>query len=185
MSNELAIRWWAFVVRGALAILFGIVAFVWPGLTILTLTFVFGFYALFDGVMALFAAWSQRGSGQGWVLLLEGILGILFGVVAFLAPAITALSMLFVIAFWAIITGVLEIIAAIRLRNEIENEWSMGLAGALSVLFGILLLVWPASGLLGLTWLIGIYAIIFGVSMIMLGFRLKGVNDGGSVARTA
>ena len=176
MITNLARNWWAFVLRGVFALLFGVVAFVYPGLTVLSLTFVFGFYALLDGVFALMAAWSFRSSDRWWVLLLEGLLGIAAGVIAFISPGITALALLTVIAAWAILTGVLEIVAAIRLRQEIENEWWLGLGGLASIIFGVLLVIWPDSGLVTISWIVGFYAIAFGISMMILGFRLQGLN---------
>jgi uncharacterized membrane protein HdeD (DUF308 family) len=176
MITNLANNWWTFVLRGVFALLFGVIAFVYPGLTILSLTFVFGFYAILDGIFALVAAWSNRSSDRWWVLLLEGLLGIAAGVIAFIWPGSTALALLWVIAAWAILTGILEIVAAIRLRQEIENEWWLGLGGLASIIFGVLLVIWPGSGLVTISWLIGFYAIVFGISMLILGFRLQGLN---------
>ncbi len=176
MITTLTRNWWALILRGVLALLFGLVAFVWPGLTILSFIFVFGFYALLDGIFALKAAWSNRSSDRWWVLLLEGLLGLAAGVIAFISPGITALALLSVIAAWAILTGVLEIVAAIRLRQEIENEVWLGLAGLASIVFGVLLVIWPNSGLVTLSWIVGFYAIVFGISMLILGFRLQGLN---------
>jgi uncharacterized membrane protein HdeD (DUF308 family) len=176
MITGLARDWWAFVLRGIVALLLGVVALVWPEVTIRSLTYVFGFYALLDGVFALVAAWAIRGIGRWWVLLLEGLLGIVAGVIAFLRPDVTALALLMVIAAWAILTGILEIVAAIQLRKEIENEWWLGLGGLASIVFGVLLVIWPQSGLVTISWIIGLYAIIFGVAMLALGFRLRGLN---------
>lgn len=176
MITNLANNWWTFVLRGVFALLFGVIAFVYPGLTILSLTFVFGFYAILDGIFALVAAWSNRSSDRWWVLLLEGLLGLAAGVIAFIWPGSTALALLWVIAAWAILTGILEIVAAIRLRQEVENEWWLGLGGLTSIIFGVLLVIWPGSGLVTISWLIGFYAIAFGISMLILGFRLQGLN---------
>ncbi|HXV44272.1 MAG TPA: HdeD family acid-resistance protein [Anaerolineae bacterium] len=176
MITNLANNWWTFVLRGIFALLFGVIAFVYPGPTILALTYVFGFYAILDGIFALVAAWSNRSSDRWWVLLLEGLLGLAAGVIAFVSPGITALALLWVIAAWAILTGILEIVAAIRLRQEIENEWWLGLAGLASIIFGVLLVIWPESGLVTISWLVGFYASAFGISMLMVGFRLQGLN---------
>src|SRR5215210_2375033 len=158
-------NWWALLIRGIAAVLFGLAALLWPGLTLYVLIF-FGAYALVDGVLAIVAG--IRGTeGRRWLLLSEGILGVLAGLIAFFYPGITALVLLYVIAFWAILTGVLEVVMAISLRREIENEWLMGLGGALSVLFGMVLAVLPGVGLLSLVWLIGIYAIVFDVALIV------------------
>src|SRR5215211_125701 len=169
----LTTNWWALLLRGMAAVLFGLVALFWPGLTLFVLIVFFGAYALVDGIFAIVAG--IRGSGgRRWVLLAEGVLGVLAGLVAFFWPDITALVLLYVIAFWAIFTGVLEVILAISLRREIENEWLMGLSGVLSVLFGVILAALPGVGLLSLVWLVGIYALIFGVTLVVLGFRARG-----------
>jgi len=165
-------NWWALLLRGIAAVLFGLAALLWPGLTLYVLIIFFGAYALVDGVLAIVAG--IRGTeGRRWLLLTEGILGVLAGLIAFFYPGITALVLLYVIAFWAILTGVLKVVMAIWLRQEIENEWLMGLGGVLSVLFGTVLAVLPGVGLLSLVWLIGIYAIVFGVALIVLSFRVR------------
>jgi uncharacterized membrane protein HdeD (DUF308 family) len=168
-------NWWALLIRGIAAVLFGLAALLWPGLTLYVLIIFFGAYALVDGVFAIVAG--IRGTAGGgrrrWLLLAEGLLGVLAGLFAFFYPGMTALVLLYVIAFWAILTGILEIVMAISLRREIENEWLMGLSGVLSVLFGVVLAVLPGVGLLSLVWLIGIYAIIFGMAQIALGFRVR------------
>lgn len=174
MVSAFSRYWWLLVLRGVLAIIFGILALVLPGAAIFALVILFGVYALVDGVMAVIAATRGRDTNQRWwVLLLEGLAGIIAGIIALVWPGITAVALLFVIAFWAIVTGILEIAAAIRLRREINNEWALGLTGALSVILGIVLLVNPGAGALGLIWAIGIYAILFGVLMIYLGIRVR------------
>ena len=176
MVTSLAQNWWAFTLRGVFALLFGFLAFVAPGATLTTLVFVFGFYAILNGVLALYAAWKLRSFDRWWLFLLEGLLGIAAGVIAFVSPGATALAFLSIIAAWAILVGILQIVAAIRLRQEIENEWSLGLGGLASVVFGVLLVIWPRSGLVTISWIIGIYAVAFGVLFIMLGSRLRGLN---------
>ena len=176
MVSSLARHWWTFTVRGVFALLFGILAFVAPGATLTTLVYVFGFYAILNGAFALYAAWNLRSFDRWWLLLLEGLLSIAAGVIAFVYPAAAALAFLSIIAAWAILVGILQIIAAIRLRQEIENEWSLGLGGLASVIFGVLLVVWPRSGLVAISWIVGIYAIFFGVMLLMLGSRLRGLN---------
>jgi uncharacterized membrane protein HdeD (DUF308 family) len=174
MITAVAQNWWLLALRGVLAILFGIIAFVWPGITLLVLVLLFGAYALLDGVFSIVAAFSDRASKQRWwVLLLEGLLGIAAGIIAFLWPGMTAFALVYLIAAWAIITGVLEIAAAIRLRQEIEGEWLLALGGVASIIFGVLMVIWPGTGALALVWLIGAYAIVFGVLMIALAFRLR------------
>ncbi len=175
MVRPLARYWWLFALRGIAAIIFGVLALIVPGVTLVVLVALFGAYALIDGVLATIAAFRQRDeNNRWWVLLLEGLAGIVIGVLAFLFPGQTLLTLLFFIAFWAIFTGIMEIITAIRLRREISNEWSMGLMGVISILLGIVLLVFPAAGLVGLVYAVGIYAILFGILMLYLAFRARG-----------
>lgn len=165
--------WWALVLRGVAAIAFGVLAFAWPQITVTALVFLWGAYALVDGAFAIAAGIKSHGeSNRWWVLLLEGILSVAAGLVAFFIPGITALVLLIVIAAWAIVTGAFEIAAAIQLRKYIKGEWLLALAGVASILFGVALLFNPAAGALALVWLIGAYAIVFGVLMIVLGLRL-------------
>lgn len=174
MITTIVQNWWILAIRGVVAILFGIGAFVWPGLTLTVLVLLFGAYALVDGIFAVIAGFvMRRAQERWWVLILEGLTGIVLGVLTLLWPAITALTLLYFIAAWSIVTGVFEIAAAIRLRKEIEGEWALGLAGLGSLLFGILLMVLPGSGALALIWLIGAYALIFGILLLVLAFRLR------------
>ena len=167
-------NWWLVVLRGVLALLLGLAAFVWPGLTLLVLITMFGIYALADGVVAIVTGIRQtKNSPRWWVFLLEGLIGIGAGVVALIWPYLATAVLLGIIAAWAIITGVFEIAAAIRLRREINNEWLLMLGGLLSILFGVALILQPAAGGVALIWLIGAYQLIFGVLLIALGFRLK------------
>jgi uncharacterized membrane protein HdeD (DUF308 family) len=172
MLLTLARNWWALAIRGVVAILFGLLTWFIPGITLVALVFLFGAYALLDGVLNLVA--SFRAAAHHWALLIEGILGIGAGIVTFLWPAMTAGVLLFVIAFWAIFTGVFEIIAGIRLRKAIANEWLFLLMGILSVLFGLFILWSPAAGALAIVIWIGAYAFVFGVLMLLLAFRLRG-----------
>ena len=166
-------NWWALLLRGIAAVLFGLAALFWPGLTLYVLVIFFGAYVLVDGVFAI-AAGIRGSGGRGWLLLAEGVLGVLAGLVALFWPGISALVLLYVIAAWAIFTGILKVVMAISLRREIENEWLMILSGVLSVVFGVVLGALPGVGLLSLVWLVGIYALIFGVALIVLGFRVRG-----------
>jgi uncharacterized membrane protein HdeD (DUF308 family) len=175
--SVLARNWGAIAVRGVAAIIFGILAFVMPGLTLAALVLLFGAYAIVDGVFNIIAAVRRRpGARTWWVLLLEGIIGIAAGVVAFVWPGLTALTLVYVIAAWAIVTGVLEIIEAVRLRQEITGEWWLVLSGIVSIVFGGFLVVSPAVGALALVWWIGAYAVVFGVLLLGLAFRLRRVR---------
>lgn len=159
---------------GALAIAFGLLAWTWPGLTVVALVILWGAYALADGVISLVTAFQWRDSGKPlWMWILVGIAGIAAGVLTFIAPAITAIVLLMFIAAWAVIIGVLQIVVAIRLRREIDNEWLLGLSGLASVVFGVLMLLRPGAGAVAVVWIIGLYSVLFGVLLLMLAFRLK------------
>ena len=174
--GEMPRHWWAVAFRGLAAIIFGVLAFILPGITLSVLILFYGAYAIVDGVLALYAAIRSRGQPV-WALLLEGVLGIGAGLVAFFWPAITALALLYVIATWAILTGVVEVVAAVQLRQAITNEWAFILSGVLSVVFGLLLVIQPGAGALTLVWLIGLYAVLFGVSLLAFAWRLRGLLE--------
>jgi uncharacterized membrane protein HdeD (DUF308 family) len=181
MLTAFSRKWWAMALRGVVAILFGIMAILWPALTLVTLVLLFGAYAFLDGVLAVIAGVvARRRSERWWAVLLEGVAGMIIGLLAFFWPGVTALVLLYLIAAWALITGVLEIIAAIQLRRVITREWSMILSGLASIVFGLLLVFFPGAGALGLVWLIGAYAIAFGLLLLVLAFRLRrGTAEGG------
>jgi uncharacterized membrane protein HdeD (DUF308 family) len=177
MTIAFTTNWWALVIRGVAAIIFGILTFVWPGITITALVLVFGAYAIVDGIFAIMAGVrAPKSLSRWWLLLIEGIVSVAAGVVAFLMPGITALFLLVMIASWAIVTGVIEIIAAIQLRSEITGEWLMVLSGVASIVFGGLLLYDPGAGALTVVWIIGAYAIFFGILLVALGFKLRSVD---------
>jgi uncharacterized membrane protein HdeD (DUF308 family) len=166
--------WWILGIRGLLAVIFGFAAFFWPGLTLFVLVYLFGAYALVDGVVAVVVSLQVRKYlQQWWVLLLEGIVGIAAGVLTFAWPGITALALLYLIAAWAIVTGIFEIATAFLGRSPLVQGWTMALAGVLSVILGVLLALRPAAGLLSLVWVIGIYAIAFGVLLIIRAFQFR------------
>lgn len=169
---SLAKNWWLLLLRGIAGILFGLLAFVWPGITLLSLVFLYGAYALLDGIFAIIAA-IRGGTGSRWWLALIGILGIAAGLLTFLWPGMTALVLAMFIGAWSLVHGVLEIIGAIKIRKEIDNEWWLILSGALSALFGLAILIMPGAGALALVWIIGAYAIAFGALLIGFAFRLK------------
>src|SRR5438477_743807 len=177
MLHALARNWWLLLLRGIAAVVFGILAFILPGLTLLTLVILYGVYALFDGVVAIVAAISGASrmnvAGPRWWLAIVGVLGILAGLLTFLWPGITAYVLLVFIGMWSLLHGIFTIIGAVRLRNEIENEWWLILSGALSVLFGLAVLVMPGAGALAIVWLIGSYAILYGALIIGFALRLR------------
>jgi uncharacterized membrane protein HdeD (DUF308 family) len=174
MLSAIMQRWWILLLRGISATVFGVLAIVWPGITLLTLVIVYGVVALIDGVAGI--ALGIRGGVDGrtwWEMILLGLLGVIAGAVTFLWPGLTAVVLLVVIALWAIIRGILEIIGAITLRKIIQGEWLLILSGVLSIGFGLLLLLQPAAGALAVMWLIGIYMIAFGITTIALSLRLR------------
>jgi uncharacterized membrane protein HdeD (DUF308 family) len=177
MIHELARNWGWIALRGVLAIVFGVIALVQPQSAFAALVLLFGAYAFADGVFALVALFRGAGGNRFWVLALEAVVGIGIGVLTITRPAQTALVLLYYVGIWAILTGILEIVAAVRLRKEITGEFWLGLAGVLSIAFGVLLFVQPDSAALALTIWIGIYAIIFGVVLLMLAFRLRKFHE--------
>lgn len=177
LSKLMSVYWWVLLLRGVLAILFGIAAYAWPGMTLATLVTLFGAFAFVDGIFNVFHAFSGRKEDERWwVLLLEGLLGIAFGVITFQAPEITATVLILYIAFWAMATGILRIILAVRLRKEIEGEWWMALAGLAGIVFGVLMVARPGAGALALLWLVAIWAIVGGVFLVILSFKVKGLG---------
>jgi uncharacterized membrane protein HdeD (DUF308 family) len=175
LLSRLAENWWLLLLRGLAAIAFGVIAFFWPGITLLSLAYLWGAYALADGVLSLGAAITGHGgdTSSRWWLALSGIVSILAAAVAFFWPGITALVLLMFIAGWAIAIGVLEIYAAIQLRKVVENEWWLILSGLLSIAFGVVMFAWPGAGALAVIWTIAWYAIFFGCLLVGLAFRLK------------
>ena len=174
MTKSLSQNWWLVVLRGVLAILFGVSAILWPGITWLTLILLFGVYTIVDGSIAIWTGLSRtKESSRWWTFVLEGLLGIGAGIVALIRPDLATLVLIYMIAFWAVFTGILEIMAAIRLRNEITNEWFLALGGLLSIGVGILLFIQPAAGGLAIIWIIAGYALVFGILLVILGIRLR------------
>ena len=187
MLIVLARSWQSLALRGLAAVLFGLLTLVWPDVTLLVLVTLFGAYALVDGVAALVAAFRgpPEARAHRGTLVLEGLLSVAAGIVAFVWPDITALALLYLIAAWAVVTGILEIVAAVALRRELENEWFLGLMGAASVLFGVLLFARPGAGALTVTWLIGAYAVAFGALLLALAWRLRRETQPGGRAAGA
>jgi len=170
----LARNWWMFLLRGILALVFGVVALFFPQAAFLSLVLVFGAFALVDGIFALISAFTGGAKSENWWwLILEGIFGILIGVLTIIQPAAMAAAWIIIIAVWAIVTGVFEIITAIRLRKAITGEWALILGGVISVLFGLLAAFYPASGAIAVGFMLGIYANVFGAMFIWLALNLR------------
>jgi uncharacterized membrane protein HdeD (DUF308 family) len=181
MATLMTSNWWSLLLRGLAAIIFGILIVLFPGAALQTFIILFAAYALVDGVFTIITALQNRNQERWWVHLLEGIVSVAAGILALVYPGITAFVMLYIIAFWAVVTGVLEVWAAIQLRKEIEGEFWLGLSGVLSILFGVLLILFPGTGILTVLWLVSAYAIIFGVVMVILAFRLRGIQQHGGM----
>ena len=183
MWSDLGRNWGWIVVRGIAAVIFGVLALVLPGVTLAALVLLWGAYALADGIIALIAAFRIRDRGKPfWALLVVGILGIAAGILTFIWPGMTALVLLAFIAAWSLVMGIFQIIAAVRLRKSIENEWLLGLSGLLSIIFGVLMLINPGAGALAVIWVIGAYAVLFGVLLIALGIKLRSRTHHSSLA---
>jgi len=169
IATALARNWWLLLIRGILAVLFGLVAFVWPALTLVTLVLLYGAYAFVDGLSAIWVG----GKSRAWGVLVFGILGVIVGLYAFFYPGVTALALLYLIAAWAFVRGIFEIVMAIQLRKEISYEWALIVSGLISIIFGIVLVANPGAGALALVWVIGVFALMFGIMMIVFAFRAR------------
>ena len=178
MLNVMARNWWTLLIRGIIAILFGLgILFVWPGFVVATLVLVFGIYGIVDGVFSIYLGIRHRDYPRWWLVVLEGVVSIIAGIVVLAYPGLALLTFLYVVAFWAIINGVLEIIRALQLRKEVDGEWMMIFGGVLSVIFGVLMLLGnPVTNVEMLLWVFGGLMIGFGVIMIILAFRVKGMG---------
>ena len=174
LASILKQGWWLLVLRAVVAIAFGVLTFMQPSISLTALVLLFGVYALADGILGLWLAFSGRKiNDYWWVLLLASLVGIGVGILTFVEPGITALALLFYIAVWAIATGVLQLVAAARLRKEISGEWWLVLAGLASVAFGVILIARPTAGALAVLSLIAAYAIVFGVLQLLLAFKAR------------
>ena len=179
MAERIARGWWVLAVRGGLAVLFGILAILVPGAALTALVTLFGVYALIDGVFALLTAARFTHTGERWgLLVIEGVVGVVAGIISFVHPSATALALIYLVAAWAILTGIVEIAAAIRLRKVIAGEWALGALGVISLLLGVGILAEPSAGLKVLVWTIGAYALLFGLGLLSLAWRLRGMNIG-------
>ncbi|WP_414751926.1 HdeD family acid-resistance protein [Anabaena sp. CCY 9910] len=174
VGKRLTRNWWTVVARGAIAIIFGLVALCWPILTLKSLVYLFGSFWLLGGILLAIAAFQDRlQDNHSKLLLLEGIIGIGVGAIAFIYPGITAFVLLYLIAAWAIFTGIFEILTSVQLRQAIDNQWLPAVAGILSLIFGIILITWPVAEALAILWLIAAYTILFGTLLLIMGFRLR------------
>jgi uncharacterized membrane protein HdeD (DUF308 family) len=169
MATQFSRSWWSVLLRGLFAVAFGAVAIGWPKVTFAMLILLIGLYSLFDGILAL----TTGAKGHWWSELGEGLFGIVLGLAVLIWPGIGAATLIYGIALWAIVRGVFELISAITLRKEIEGEFWLGLAGLLSIGLGVLMAMRPAATAVAVTWVIGFYAIVFGVALVALGFRMK------------
>jgi len=184
--HQMAKNWGWLLLRGVAAIVFGALAFLWPGVTLLVLTIFWGAWAFTDGLFALIAAFRVREKGKAhWPQILIGVLGIAAGVVTFVSPGLAAAALLMFIAAWAGITGGLQVMVAIRLRKEIEGEWMLALSGLVSIMFGVLIVLRPGAGAMAVIWIIGAYSILFGVLVVMVALKLKGHAGGARMTGTA
>ncbi|GAA4636200.1 HdeD family acid-resistance protein [Actinoallomurus vinaceus] len=173
----MARHWWLLTVRGVLAVIFGVLAILWPGITLLVLAIMFGVFALADGISAIVAAFGAPAGGRS-LLIFEGAVGIIVGLIALFWPRATALAIVLLVAIWAIVTGISEIVTALQMRKEIHGEWMYVLFGVLSVVFGLIVLLSPVSGIFAVAWLIGFSAIGFGLATIAASFRLRKLRGG-------
>jgi uncharacterized membrane protein HdeD (DUF308 family) len=180
MATLLARNWWALALRGVFAIVFAILTFAWPAVTLAVLVILFGAYALVDGIFAIVSAIRALQGHKPWgSFLLEGVVGIVIGLVTFFVPSVTLTFLVTLVAVWAIVTGVLEIAAAIRLRRHVPGEWLLILTGIVSVLFGILIFAAPIAAAVVIVYWLAAYALIFGVLLIALAFRLRSLHRTG------
>lgn len=172
--NPIAGSWWSLLVRGLIAIALGVAAFLLPAITLGALILVFGAYAVVEGVINIAGAWRRGHHHERWgALLFEGVVSVLAGVVAFLMPGITAFALVMLVAGWAIVTGIFELVAAVRLRKHIRGEWLLALCGVISILFGAYVFAFPIAGVLAITLWFGMYEILFGILLTTLGFKLR------------
>lgn len=176
--NEIANNWWVFALRGLLAIAFGLAAFLLPAFTLLMLVYIFASYCLIDGIIVTSIGIKVRKNLKYWgVLLLEGILSILTGIITFAIPALTAIVFVVIVAIWAIVTGVLKIVETIQHREHLATEWPLLLVGVVSIIFGIVLFARPALGLLTLLWTVGTFALIAGIVLIIQSFQVRSLKN--------
>ena len=177
-----AANWWLFVVRGVAALVFDVLSIALPSVSLTALAILFGIYAIVDGVGSLASSFRHQDDGGHRALhALEGVVAIVAGVISLLLPQVTALALVVLLGIWAIATGAAEVSAAIRLRREITGEWVLAAVGVLSIATGFAILIWPNAGAVAIAWVIGVYAIVFGLGLIWLGVRLRRLGPAGRV----
>ncbi|MFP3983166.1 MAG: HdeD family acid-resistance protein [Desulfurivibrionaceae bacterium] len=177
MEKVLAQYWWSFYVRGIIAIIIGLTAIFLPGMTLEILALLIGAFFLVDGIFSIAASLGSKSGGQRWrIFILEGIVGVVIGILTFLRPEVTIMALVLLVSAWAFFTGVLELVASFRLRQLIENEWLLTLSGIISIIFALILLISPWKAAIVLIWLLGLYAILFGILLIFLGRKLKKIT---------
>lgn len=182
MLELLARRWQLIVLRGVVAVLFGIVAIAWPEITVLSLAILFGVYTLLDGVTSITMGFGHNSTDRVYLITL-GVLGVVAGLISLIWPAITVIVLLLIIAVWAIVAGVMQIAAAIRLRKVIRNEWFLALSGAVALVLGLLLIVQPGEGAIALLVAIATFALVWGITLIVLGFRIRSLRGATAAPR--
>lgn len=171
-------KWWVLVLRGFSAIGFGMLALLWPQVTVIVLVMLFGIFSLIDGIFTSVAALGHRREvGRWWLFFMEGLVGLGVGAFALLRPSTMTVALLYLIAVWALLTGIFEIASGVRLRKQIKGEWLLILTGVLSMVFGVLLILWPGPGLMTLVLLLAVYSILFGLLLIALGVRARRAGD--------
>lgn len=174
MLIMLSRKWWALVLRGTLAILLGVLAFVWPDHTVRALFILIGLFLVLDGVISAFSSLSHRRRVSAWwIFFVEGVIGLLIGLFALIRPETAAMALIFIIGLWALATGILEIIAGLRLSATAAGEWLLTAGGVLSVIFGLILIIFPSTAVIALLWLVAVYFILFGAVLVILGFRMR------------
>lgn len=174
MVHALARNWWALLVRGIAAVIFGILALIWPGAAMVAIGILFGAYAFVDGIFAIVAAVrAAEAHERWWPFVIEGIIGLVIAAIAFYDVRVVIWALFFTIAAWALLTGIMEIVAAVQLRKQLANEAWLILGGILSILFAALMVWRPIAGAVAVVWIIGIYAVVFGITMIALSLRLR------------
>lgn len=186
MDNLLRVmsdNWWVLLIRGIAAILFGLMALILPGLTVVALLIAFGAYAIVDGVMGCILAFRRKSEDdRWWVWLIEGLLSIVIGLMALFWPVAASLALVIWMAAWALVAGIMRVIAAIRLRKEIKGEWALGLSGVLMMIWGLLMAMVPAAGILSIAWLLGVFSLAGGILMIVLSLRLRKLGKDDALA---